>query len=93
MRGKENEGKDQGDEIDPLVNYEAALVLFKELRRWKKGVELEKLELYGGDWDNRNFYGIMGGPVSKVAYCWCGDEPGRCGREGVVFAGNAGWIL
>ena len=82
MRGKENEGKDQGDEIDPLVNYEAALVLFKELRRWKKGVELEKLELCGGDWDNRNFYGIMGGPVSKVAYCWCGMSPGDAdGRE------------
>ncbi|CZR69403.1 uncharacterized protein PAC_19303 [Phialocephala subalpina] len=59
MRQKYIKEKDDGDEPDPLINYDTALALFKEMRAKKRRAELEELDFFVGI----GRIGIIGG-------CW-----------------------
>lgn len=58
------------DIIDPLVNTETVLQLFKGLRSEKQGGVLKKLEVYVGNWDKRSGCEMMD-PRTRVAFYEC----------------------
>ncbi|KUJ09466.1 uncharacterized protein LY89DRAFT_288513 [Mollisia scopiformis] len=68
------------DEADPLFNEDTALAMFKKMRARKRGAELKELELYVGDWEDRDFRGMMGRVMVRVAYwgCFVVDGAERC---------------
>jgi hypothetical protein len=81
MRQKYLKEKDQGDEPDPLINHATVTKLFEDMRVGKKGVELEELEFYVGDWDHRFERGLLGNPMLRVAYWKCTIRYGCQGEQ------------
>jgi len=71
MRQKYMNVKDEGDEMDPLINHTTATKLFEGMRGRKDGVKLEELEFYVGDWDHRFERGMFGNLILRVAYWKC----------------------
>jgi len=76
---------EEGDEIDSAINSENLLVLFHGLRQQKVGRELGSLDVYVGNWVERNScdFTVLS-PMLRVARyrCWIEEEEERCqGRQ------------
>ena len=72
---------DEKDELDPMINPESVLLLFRGLRERKVGRELEGLEVYVGNWvDRMNCDYTVMRPMVRVAHytCWVDAEEERC---------------
>jgi hypothetical protein len=70
------------DDTDPLINSKTNLALFKKMRQLKHGAELESIQFYVGDWENRNLMTQVPRGDFRVAFYSCFIDRGEEKCEG-----------
>lgn len=69
------------DEVDPLINLDTVRRLFEDMRSDKKGAELEEVEFYVGNWENRFRTSMLGNDPMRVAHWKCSVRKGCQGKQ------------
>jgi hypothetical protein len=70
------------DDTDPLINNKTTVEIFKTLRQLKNGAELESMQFYVGDWENRDLVAFGHRGDLRAAFYSCFIDRGEEKCEG-----------